>query len=49
MVQGNAKMQIGTSFYEGTAGDLFFLPSNAPHNLINIGEGQAIYFAFQFN
>ena len=49
MVQGNAKMQIGNAFYEGTAGDLFFLPSNAPHNLINMGEGQAIYFAFQFN
>ncbi len=48
MVQGNAKMQIGNSFYDGTAGDVFFLPSNAPHNLINTGEGQAIYYAFQF-
>lgn len=48
MVQGNAKMQIGNSFYDGTMGDVFFLPSNAPHNLINTGEGQAIYYAFQF-
>ena len=48
MVQGNAKEQIGDSFYEGTAGDVFFLPSNVPHNLINTGKGQAIYYAFQF-
>ena len=48
MVQGNAKMQIGDSFFDGTAGDFFFLPSNTLHNLINTGEGQAIYFAFQF-
>jgi (S)-ureidoglycine aminohydrolase len=49
MVKGDTKMQIGNSFYEGTAGDLFFLPSNTPHNLINTGEGQAVYFAFQFD
>lgn len=49
MVKGDAKMQIGNASYEGTAGDLFFLPSNAPHNLINMGEGQAVYFAFQFD
>lgn len=49
MVSGKAKMQIGTQFYEGAAGDLFFLPSNSLHNLINIGEGQAVYFAFQFD
>ncbi len=48
MVQGNAKMQIADSFFDGTAGDFFFLPSNTLHNLINTGEGQAIYFAFQF-
>jgi (S)-ureidoglycine aminohydrolase len=48
MVQGNAKEQIGDSTYEGTAGDLFFLPSNIQHNIINTGKGQAVYYAFQF-
>jgi (S)-ureidoglycine aminohydrolase len=48
MVQGNAKEQIGDSIYEGTAGDLFFLPSNILHNITNTGVGQAIYYAFQF-
>ena len=49
MVQGDVKMQIGNAFFEGTAGDLFFLPSNVPHNLVNVGKGQAVYFAFQFD
>lgn len=48
LVQGNAKEQIGDSFYEGTAGDLFFLPSNVFHNITNTGKGQAVYYAFQF-
>jgi (S)-ureidoglycine aminohydrolase len=48
MVQGDAKEQIGESLYEGTAGDLFFLPSNILHNITNTGKGQAVYFAFQF-
>jgi quercetin dioxygenase-like cupin family protein len=30
-------------------GDFYYLPSNVPHNLINTGKGQGIYFAFQFN
>lgn len=47
LVQGNAKEQIGDSFYEGTAGDLFFLPSNVLHTIINTGKGQAIYYAIQ--
>ncbi len=49
MVNGNARMQIGESFYEGSKGDLFFLPSNQLHNLTNIGKGPTTYFAFQFN
>ena len=48
MVQGKAREQIGDNFYNGTVDDLFFLPSNILHNLINTGEGQAIYYAFQF-
>ena len=49
LVNGNARMQIGESFYEGSKGDLFFLPSNQLHNLTNIGKGPTTYFAFQFN
>ncbi|MCP9755096.1 cupin domain-containing protein [Lacihabitans sp. CCS-44] len=49
LVNGNARMQIGENFYEGSKGDLFFLPSNQLHNLINIGKGSTTYFAFQFN
>lgn len=49
MVDGNARMQIGENFYEGSKGDLFFLPSNQLHNLTNIGKSSTTYFAFQFN
>jgi (S)-ureidoglycine aminohydrolase len=49
LVDGNARMQIGEHFYEGSKGDLFFLPSNQLHNLTNIGKGPTTYFAFQFN
>jgi (S)-ureidoglycine aminohydrolase len=49
MFQGDTKEQIGEVMYSGTAGDFYYLPSNVQHNLINVGKGQAIYFAFQFN
>ena len=48
LVQGSAKEQIGDKFYQGTAGDIFFLPSNVFHNITSTGEGQAVYYAFQF-
>lgn len=49
MVEGKAKMQIGDKVFEGSKGDLFFLPSNQLHNLTNVGGESATYFAFQFN
>ncbi|WP_149275187.1 cupin domain-containing protein [Pareuzebyella sediminis] len=48
MIDGSTEMQIGNSLYEGKAGDLYYLPSNVPHAIKNIGESQAQYFAFQW-
>jgi (S)-ureidoglycine aminohydrolase len=49
MFNGQAKMNVGGITYNGKKGDLFFLPSNQFHNLINTGNEAAVYFAFQLN
>jgi (S)-ureidoglycine aminohydrolase len=48
VVRGNVEMNIDGKYYKGTAGDLFFVSSNVPHNLKNIGKEQCEYFAFQW-
>jgi len=48
ILRGNVEMYIGGNLYKGSAGDLFFLSSNVPHNLKNIGKEQCEYFAFQW-
>jgi len=48
MINGNTDMQIGEKFYDGTDGDLYFLGSNVPHAIKNIGDESCMYFAFQF-
>ena len=48
ILRGNVEMQIGEKFHKGVAGDLFFLSSNIPHALKNIGKEQCEYFAFQW-
>lgn len=48
VIRGNVEMQIGDQFFKGTKGDLYFLSSNKPHALKNIGKEQCEYFAFQW-
>lgn len=48
MISGNTQMQIGKSFYNGTSGDIYFLGSDVPHAIENVGKESCMYFAFQF-
>jgi len=48
ILRGNVRMHIDETYYDGSAGDLYFLSSNVPHALKNIGKEQCEYFAFQW-
>lgn len=48
MIDGETQMEIGNDLYKGTRGDVYFIPSNVPHAIKNIGEKQCQYFAFQW-
>ena len=48
VLRGNVEMFIDGKLYKGSAGDLYFLSSNVPHALKNIGKEQCEYFAFQW-
>lgn len=49
MIEGKSKEQINDQFYEGEAGDFYFLESESLHTIENIGSDACMYFAFQFN
>lgn len=48
MIKGHTQMQIGDKFYEGNAGDVYFLASDVPHAIENLEDEQCMYFAFQW-
>lgn len=48
MIEGNTEMQIDKEFKQGSEGALYYLGSNVPHAIRNIGEEPCMYFAFQF-
>jgi uncharacterized cupin superfamily protein len=48
ILRGNVTMHIGDKFYKAGPGDIVFLPSMVMHNLINTGDIQCEYFAFQW-
>ena len=48
ILRGNVEMYIGGKMYKASAGDLYFISANVPHNLKNIGKEQCEYFAFQW-
>ena len=48
MLKGNVQMHIGNEFFNAAPGDVVFLPSLVPHNLLNTGKEQCEYFAFQW-
>ena len=49
MIDGNTQMEIGDEIYKGNAGDIYFLASDIPHAIENIGNKQCMYFAFQWD
>ncbi len=48
VVDGDTEMQIGSAFYKGKTGDIFYLGTNVPHAIRNEGTKPCMYFAFQF-
>lgn len=48
VVEGKTQESIQDKLHVATVGDLIFLESNVPHALQNIGKGNSMYFAFQF-
>jgi (S)-ureidoglycine aminohydrolase len=48
ILRGHVKMHIGDNFYSAGPGDIVFLPSGILHNLLNTGNDQCEYFAFQW-
>jgi (S)-ureidoglycine aminohydrolase len=48
MRSGNVQEYIGGKYYQASAGDLIFLPSQVPHALENKGNGRCEYFALQW-
>lgn len=48
MIKGDTEIQIGDSFFQGSAGDVYFIESDLPHAIRNTGGEQAVYFAFQW-
>ncbi len=48
ILRGTVEMYINGNLHKGAAGDLYFISSNVPHALKNIGKEQCEYFAFQW-
>jgi (S)-ureidoglycine aminohydrolase len=48
VIDNKTEMQIGEKFYKGSTGDIYYLGSNVPHAIQNVGTGTCTYFAFQF-
>lgn len=48
VIKGEVEMLIGETHYTAKAGDLYFIQSEVPHSLRNIGDGPTEYYAFQW-
>ncbi|MEQ9439557.1 MAG: cupin domain-containing protein [Cyclobacteriaceae bacterium] len=48
MIEGKTEMEIGNEKYHAQKGDVYFLPSQVPHAIKNLGNKQCMYFAFQW-
>lgn len=48
MMEGYTQEEIGNARYRGTSGDFYFLSSNIPHAIENIGNKDCMYIAFQW-
>ena len=48
VIDNKTEMQIGSDFYKGVTGDIYYVASNIAHAIRNDGVGPCMYFAFQF-
>lgn len=48
MMEGTTEMEIRGGIYPGSVGDIYFLGSNIPHAIRNIGTKPCMYLAFQW-
>lgn len=48
VMDGNTEMQVGERFQRGAVGSIYYLGSNVPHAIQNIGPNPSTYIAFQF-
>lgn len=48
MIEGETEEEIGDKSYRGRSGDAYFLASNVPHAIKNVGDKPCQYFAFQW-
>lgn len=49
IIDGTTQMEMGNQKFTGKSGDVYFVPSNLPHAIENIGNRQAQYFAYQWH
>jgi enterochelin esterase-like enzyme/quercetin dioxygenase-like cupin family protein len=49
MIEGETEMEIGNEIHKAKKGDIYYLASNVPHAIKNIGEDPCRYFAFQWD
>lgn len=47
--RAKTEMQIGENFFQGSAGDLYYIGSDISHAIRNDGGSPCTYFAYQFN
>lgn len=48
VIEGETEMEIGGRAFKGAAGDAYFIKSQEPHGIKNIGKSSCSYFAFQW-
>jgi len=48
MIDGETEMEMGNGLFKAESGDVYFVPANVPHAIKNVGEKQAMYFAYQW-
>lgn len=48
IIDGTTEMEMGNQKFKGKSGDVYFIPSNLPHSIKNVGNRQAQYFAYQW-
>ncbi len=49
MVEGSTEMEIGDHRFTGRRGDVYYLPSQEPHAIRNLGDQPCRYIAFQWH